>query len=302
MTTNAAPLQLADPLDASETNRLHVDYVRGRSRATQCESRQPLRILTPACYTTCCGAFITNYGGGFVQGDSVDIEISCGREAKLFLTTQANTRVYKTDSDKMSTQSLSGLLSEDSLAVVFTDPLVPHRGSRFTQSQSWRLHPKASLVLVDWLSSGRSETGESFVYDTLNATVRIRRENRLIVSDRFSFNPSTQSPHTPGRFSHFTCQLNIYLVGPRTESIVTALKTSLSNQEAAPSRQHLPDRVDHGAVRPRVLYSISACASQAHVVRILAVQRSDVEALTKRLSTMLDTDTLLGIDPLTRRA
>lgn len=236
-----------------------------------------------------------------VQGDAVALQVKCETGARLFLTTQANTRIYTSDAGLPTRQDLQGHLQGDSLGVVFTDPLVPHQGSRFTQTQSWDLDAQSSLVLVDWLSSGRSESGESFEFQELHASVRLNRAGRLLISDRFTFDPTKRSPQSPGRFAQYHGQMNIYLIGPRAASIASALNESLRNQEAGPMRRHLPSHAEADQLHSRALFSISALASDVHVVRALAVQRNDLDSFVHQLSRLLNTDTLLGCDPLARR-
>ena len=75
---------------------MEVERVGGRSRLTRCLSVAPLKILTPNAGADYCTAVLSGYGGGLVAGDQVRLSVDCGREAKLFLGTQAFTKVYKT--------------------------------------------------------------------------------------------------------------------------------------------------------------------------------------------------------------
>ena len=154
----------------------------------------------------------------------------------------------------MATQELSGHLTGDSLAVIFADPLAPHKDSRFSQQQTWHLEDASTLILWDWLSSGRSESGECFAFDELHSCVRIHREQKLLISDRFAVIPKDHHPSSAGRFAHFNSHVNLYLIGKRATAIGVRLREMLKNTEIPAQRYHLSDQAPApDAPPPRVL-------------------------------------------------
>ena len=79
--------------------------------------------------------------------------------------TQASTKVYRTKPDgEPAKQTLNGTVHPGGLLVNAPDPLVPFAKSAFVGSQRFELHNGASLVSIDWLSSGRATCGERWAF------------------------------------------------------------------------------------------------------------------------------------------
>src|SRR5256885_8820727 len=62
-------------------------------RAAYAES--PLRLLTPRNHGAAAWAYTSTLGGGLVDGDRVRLEISVGRGARAFVSSQGPTRVFR---------------------------------------------------------------------------------------------------------------------------------------------------------------------------------------------------------------
>ena len=55
-------------------------------------------------------------------------------------------------------------MDADALLAVVPDPIVCFADADFTQTQRYDLHPDASLVMVDWITSGRHASGERWAF------------------------------------------------------------------------------------------------------------------------------------------
>ena len=86
---------------------VEVSRVGGRSRLTSCLAVAPLKILSPKVEADYSTAVLSSYGGGLVAGDCARLRVHCGREAKLFLGTQAFTKVYKATDGQVARQELA---------------------------------------------------------------------------------------------------------------------------------------------------------------------------------------------------
>lgn len=71
------------------------------------------------------------------------------------MKTVGSTKVFKSVNDKDSIQEIHGKLSENSLFISIPDPTSCYENSCFKQFQSYELARNASLILVDWFTSGR---------------------------------------------------------------------------------------------------------------------------------------------------
>jgi urease accessory protein len=228
---------------------------------------------------------MSTYGGGVVQGDVVDIDVACGPSSRLFLGTQANTRVYATPHSQIGAQHITGSVAADALAVFVPDPLVPHADSSFNQSQHWQIDPGAGLVAVDWTCSGRYAAGERFAFDQLRSDVIIDLDGKRLVTDRMLLSPASLDPRNPAVCSTFNHYVNMYVVGAMLEEAWQAIETAIP---ATTADAHL-------------LAAGSAIGPNAWMVRAAARKRRDLAVILDAAMTALSAPALLDCNPLTRK-
>ena len=69
--------------------------------------------------------------------------------------TQGSTKVFKSVNNKACVQSICVSLGSGSLLAFIPEPTTCFTQSKYKQTQSFVLHADASLIAVDWFSSGR---------------------------------------------------------------------------------------------------------------------------------------------------
>ena len=192
---------------------LEVSRVGDRSRLTACLSAAPLKILSPGAEADYGTAVLSSYGGGLVAGDCARLRVRCGRGAKLFLGTQAFTKVYKTTDGQIARQEIEGRVGRGGCAIVLPDPVVPYADSAFEQEQVWRLDEGALLVLLDGGTAGRTARGEYFQYGSYTSNITVYLENEPVLVERFSSRPGQQAPARVGVFGGFAAFANAFAIG-----------------------------------------------------------------------------------------
>eukprot|EP00930_Biecheleria_cincta_P027260 TRINITY_DN19144_c0_g1_i2.p1 TRINITY_DN19144_c0_g1~~TRINITY_DN19144_c0_g1_i2.p1 ORF type:complete len:623 (-),score=89.83 TRINITY_DN19144_c0_g1_i2:55-1923(-) len=146
--------------------------VEGRTALVRVRHAAPARLLPmqPAAIDRSGAAWcaLGSFGGGLLGGDAVDLTLSVGCGASLALVTQASTKVYRTKRDcQPARQNLEANVAAGGLLVVAPDPLVPFADSSYAQRLRFCLESgemPASIVVVDWLGSGRVATGERWAF------------------------------------------------------------------------------------------------------------------------------------------
>ena len=116
-----------------------------------------------------------------MDGDRIALDVDVGPGAAAFLSTQASTKVYR--SQRGTSSELHARVSTEGLLAVIPDPVVCFAASRYRQVQSFDLSADSGLVLVDWVSSGRHASGERWAFDEYVARLRARVEGRLVLHD-----------------------------------------------------------------------------------------------------------------------
>lgn len=279
-----------------ESSELVVTVVRGQSALTTCRSVQPLKILQPRVGGQSCYAMLSSYGGGLVSGDAIRLRVAVGEGARLFLGTQANTKVYKAVGEQETLQHTTGAVGDGALAVVFPDPLVPHAGSRYRQQQHWQLHPNAVLLLADWLHAGRTDSGERFAFTSLQTELRIEIDNKLALLDRFRFQPEEHIATSPAHFGPYHTVLSLYLAGPAHDPRFRHLAEALLARR--PPERHDPHF--KLAARPHVV-SVTQARPNVYVLRALGLSRADLQPFCEEMMRVLMAEELLGFNPWARK-
>ena len=198
--------------------RLEVDCVAGQTTVTTAWALSPLKLLTPRSRGPSVWAYLSSFGGGFVSGDQTSLGVRVGPNARLFLSTQASTKVYRGRSGRPCGFTSHSTLGPGSVLAVVPDAIQCFAGSVYEQRLEFHLDGDASLVFVDWVSAGRAACGERWAFDRFQSrtdvfvnTERVLLESLLLDSEL------TDLSGTMGRFNCFALVL---LLGPhlKTES------------------------------------------------------------------------------------
>jgi urease accessory protein len=274
-----------------------VAQVRGQSRLVASRSLQPLKIINPAAPAgPACHAVLASYGGGLLAGDSLRLRVRCEAGSRLLLSTQANTRIFKSIDGRPAEQLTEGHVAENALAVVLPDPLVPQADSRYYQAQHWHLAGSATLLLADWYHAGRTDVGEKFAFTTFATELRVSVAGRLTLLDRFALRPAEHLATSQATFGPYHTALSFYLVGP---------PDSVRFQRLAAALRQLPPsgQTDLHASLAGQPYVVAAAQARDNVllVRALGMSRLDLEPLYQAVAAALAGEELLGFDALRRK-
>ncbi len=268
---------------------VEASRVGGRSRLTSCLAVAPLKIFSPKPEADYTAAVLSSYGGGLVAGDSTRLRVRCGREAKLFLGTQAFTKVYKATDGQVAHQTLAGRVESGACVVSLPDPVVPYADSVFVQEQVWHLDAKALLVLLDSGTAGRGARGERFHYRSYTSNTSIYWASELVLAERLSLQPQRQCPDRIGAFGQYTAFANAFIVGgPARAAIEQVLRRVL-----AP----MLTRQRSGAT----LVSLATPRPGVLALRALGRTHGDLADILHALATAVSLPQVLGENPLRRK-
>lgn len=274
------------PGTETDWNVLEVANSGGASRLRRCLGLPPIKFINPRTQGGSCQVYVSNYGGGLVDGDSIRMRVECAEGARLYLGTQSSTKVYRGSGRGGCRQEIVGTVHANALAVVCPDPVVPFADSRYRQSQSWEVDPRGELIVLDWLQPGRSARGEVFAYRSLSSELRITRPGGApILVERFALEPDVQDPFRCGRFGPFRSFLTAAFIGPRAEALADALEGRLLALN-----------------RPgRAWIGIGRREGAGWLLRGLGADRRDLQPVQDLVFAVLSEAAWLGFNPWLRR-
>ena len=97
-TTIASPPRAKSISSRSGKGNVELTLVAGKTAVTRCRANSPLKLLTPRSSGGGAWIFSGTYGGGLVAGDSIHLDIFAGAKTTCLLSTQASTKIYRTES------------------------------------------------------------------------------------------------------------------------------------------------------------------------------------------------------------
>ena len=189
---------------------VEFERVRGKTVVTRSFAASPLKLLNPSSHAEAAWLYSCSYGGGLVGGDLLSLDLRIGAGAKVLLSTQASTKVYR--SVRPSGQRLKAEVGPGAVLVVAPDPLVCFAGSSYAQEQEFHLSADSGLVVVDWFTCGRAAHGERWAFDRYSSRIDVRREGEGLAFDSTLLDPAHGG--LAGRFGRCNALASVFLFGP----------------------------------------------------------------------------------------
>jgi urease accessory protein len=246
----------------------------------------PLRLLTPGNDGHAAWVFTSSFGGGLVDGDRLSLDVEIGEGAAAFLSTQASTKVYR--SEQGTRARLQARVGAGGLLVSLPDPVVCFADSRFDQEQTFDLASNAALVAVDWVTSGRRESGERCSFAHYCSRLVVRVDGRLVMYDTVALR--RQDGDLASRLGRFDVLAVAVIVG---EAVMAQGHTMLADARGGAVEQRPQHIVVASPLEERQAGTVGA---------VLRVAGRSVEEVGRTLRESLAfVPALLGDDPWARK-
>ncbi len=170
------------------------------------------------------------------------------------------------------------------------DPVTCFRSARYNQLQTFRAAADVSVVLLDWITSGRKALGEDWSFSRYYSLNELWVDGKRIARDAMLLEESQTSLqngqlHLPtrtiaDRLAPYSCYATVLIYGPLTTGTIHSLLASYSAITV----------FKHNA-RPPLIWSVSTlCEGRGCVLRVAALETEDVRHwLGANLSQLKDT-------------
>lgn len=159
---------------------LAVARSRERSVVTRARSAAPLRLLAPASPGRAAWVYQSSLGGGFVGRDAIALRVEVEAGARLFLTSQASSKVYRGAAARCR---IDAAIGDGGVLVAWPDPIVCCAGASFDQHQRFELARGAGLISVDAWTAGRIAHGERWAFDRLALRTEVSLDGAAVLAD-----------------------------------------------------------------------------------------------------------------------
>lgn len=184
---------------------LHAKHKHDKTIVSDIYFQGALKVTRPfyhdpsgeACY------YIMNPGGGYVDGDRYKLNFQLEQGAKLLLTSQSATKIYKTPQRPVQ-QEVEIRVGSGSCLEFVNDPVIAYEDAQFIQHTTVHLEQGASFLSTDILTPGWSPLGELFKYELLQLKTEIFADDELVLFDHLKLQPKVQKLDSLGIFEGYT--------------------------------------------------------------------------------------------------
>lgn len=205
--------------DYTGTLRLNAEERLGKTVAKNVYFQGALKLMRPiyhddtgqACY------YILNPGGGYLDGDQYRMEITLQEQARMTLTTQSATKVYKTPKTHAYQETVIKLKAGSYLEYL-PDPLIAYRNARYKQKNVIHMDKSATFLYTDIITPGWSPDGKQFSYEMLQLLNEIYIDDKLVVFDHIKLTPASRKMASMGNMEGFSHLGSMIVVGEKTNN------------------------------------------------------------------------------------
>lgn len=208
--------------------------------------------------------YVQNPTGGVFAGDHLIASVIAEAGARVHLTTQSATKLYRTE-DAPARQELRFVLGAGAYVEHLPDPLIPQAGSRFSQDMSVELGPDAMFVAVETVAPGRRARGERFAYDLLELRTSVRRGARELCAERLRLEPRRAPPNRPGVLGDAEYLVSLIALAPDRDvaALAAAIGDALAGHAGAGVRGAAGELPNGAGALARILAPDAVAADHA---------------------------------------
>ncbi|WP_240987194.1 urease accessory protein UreD [Arthrobacter sp. Soil736] len=181
-----------------------------------------MRVLRPhylddsgqVCYV------LVNPGGAYLGADLYVIDVEVGDGAKLLLTTQSATKIYRTPGS-FAEQRMTLRLGDGAQLELAPDQLIAYREASYRQNTHITVRPSSSLMMSEVITPGWSPDGSSFRYEELRLRSEIHVETgagtELLALDNLLVRPPLNDVTGMAFMEGFSHLGSLIVVDPRVD-------------------------------------------------------------------------------------
>lgn len=167
----------------------------GRTIIARQRSRPPLQIFGLQYDDRDSSAYlqIVNPSGGLFEGDTAEVDVRLGPDTRLYLTTQAATKVYPAEHGEATRQRTRLCVAAGAILEYFPLPMIPFARAMYVQEMTIQVEPGGVCLVSEVLASGRAARGERFAYDMVRSRVEGWVAEQLALYEQMILEPKQRS-------------------------------------------------------------------------------------------------------------
>lgn len=220
---------------------------------TRARASSPMKLLVPRSRAEVARVSVGTYGGGMLAGDETKLRAYLRSGAKAIVSTQSATKVFKSVDGRTTRQSLVAQLDPGSVGVFIPDPVSCFADARYAQRQRFEVSGDATLMVLDWFTSGRRARGEVWAFDHYSSRQQVFVDGTRVIEDAVRLDRRDGDIGSRFRGGRYHCHALLILVGERARSAIDhlvslAARRNAHGSGARPGFVVVANPVAHGVV------------------------------------------------------
>jgi urease accessory protein len=130
-------------------------------------------------------------------------------------------------STPVTTQNMTFRVEPEGALFLLPDPVTCFQSASYSQKQTFHLSRDASLVVLDWLTSGRRTTGEDWAFSQYYSANEVWADGKRIAKDVMLLEDTevySPAPRTLGdRLAPYSCYAMVILYGPLVQAVISGM-------------------------------------------------------------------------------
>ena len=194
---------------------IECQQILDKSTITTLKNDYPLKLIAPKTFKDDYNlVYALTYGGGLLPGDAIDLNITVQSNCNLFVSSPTSTKVYKQVNGLYSAQRVQAAVMKGALLAVLPEPVTLFKDSHLYQKQDYSIDAGGSLIVLDWICSGRYNCNERWQFNKYESQLTIKYDGNLVIKDDWLLKDGINS--MTDRMSCYNSLCNIIILGPKT--------------------------------------------------------------------------------------
>lgn len=229
--------------------------------------------ISPAIYldddTIPC-YYLIQLGGGYIEGEYYENRLKLEEGSQAILTTQASSKIYKSENGIPSKQYTNLQLEKNSKLEFINDSVILYKDAVYEQSTDIYLEEGTTLIYSDGITAGWSPDGKLFQYTSARIKTNLYLNGELIYLDNLKITPKDYEVQSFGILEGYKNFGTMVVIDERVDKeLIKRLREETKN------------------LNLDVKFGISLLEKNGFIVRVLGNLTQDIQKVINRVHTYL---------------
>lgn len=214
--------------------------------------------------------YLIQLGGGYIEGEYYENRLKLEEGSQAILTTQASSKIYKSENGIPSKQYTNLQLEKNSKLEFINDSVILYKDAVYEQSTDIYLEEGVTLIYSDGITAGWSPDGKLFQYTSARIKTNLYLNGELIYLDNLKITPKDYEVQSFGILEGYKNFGTMVVIDERIDKeLIKRLREKTKN------------------LNLDVKFGISLLEKNGFIVRVLGNLTQDIQKVINKVHTYL---------------